>query len=131
VRDIDDIIDQLERIAKDLARAAQNVYDDWDQVDGYSDAYGTGGICDDIAAEMASVIIRKLRLDAYPQYNEYDTHTSVFVQVDDIQALIKVDIHPSYYEVGYGYTWQKIPDVRFSSQMVSIEDFSDVYDEYA
>ena len=105
--DINDIIDDIERITRDLARAAQDVYDDWDQVDGYSEAYGTGGICDDIAMEMANVIQRKLRLDAYSQYNEYDTHTSVFVQVDELQALIKVDIHPSHYEVGYGYTWQK------------------------
>ncbi len=128
---IDDIIHDIERIARDLARAAQDVYDHWDQVDGYSDAYGTGGICDDIASEMAQVITRKLRVDAYPQYNEYDTHTSVFVQVDQPQILIKVDIHPSHYEVGYGYTWQKIPDVRFDSGMVSVEDFSDFYEEYA
>ena len=59
MRDINDIIDQLERLGNDLARAAQDVYDDWDQVDGYSDAYGTGGICDDVAAEMASIITRK------------------------------------------------------------------------
>lgn len=128
---VDDIIDDIERIARDLARAAQEVYDDWDQVDGYSDAYGTGGICDDVAADMAQVITRKLRVDAYPQYNEYDTHTSVFVQVDEIRALIKVDIHPSYYEEGYGYTWQKIPNVRFKGDMVTVEDFSDFYEEYA
>ena len=128
---IDDIIYDIEGIARNLAMVAQDVYEDWDQIDGYSEAYGTGGICDDIAHEMAQVITRKLRLDAYSQYNEYDTHTSVFVQIDEIQALIKVDIHPSNYEVGYGYTWQKIPNVRFNSGMVSVEDFSDFYMEYA
>ena len=128
---IDDIIYDIERIARNLAMVAQDVYDDWDQIDGYSEAYGTGGICDDIAQEMAEVITRKLRLNAYSQYNEYDTHTSVFVQIDEIQGLIKVDIHPSNYEVGYGYTWQKIPNVRFNSGMVSVEDFSDFYSEYA
>ena len=137
-KDTSDLIDAIERLSNDLARAAQAVYDDWDQVDGYSDAYGTGGICDDVALEMADVISRKLRVHAYSQYNEHDTHTSVMVVVDDmvndfdeVGVLINVDIHPSNYEEGYGYTWRKIDNVRFNGRMVNVEDMSGLYEEYA
>jgi len=124
------VINEIEGIARALASAAQDVYDSWNQIDGVDEYYGTGGICDDIAEEMANIIRRKLGYDAYSNYNQYDTHTSVVVIGNrDEEWMVKVDIHPSNYEVGYGYTWQKIDGVRLSERDVSVEDFSDFYHE--
>lgn len=133
----DDIIRDLKRHVNAIARAAQDVYDNWDQVDGYSEAYGTGGICDDVAAEICRELERA-GYGCFTLYNEYETHTAAYVYDESAEgayegeygALIRVDIHPSNYEDGYGYTWRKIPDVRFSGGMVRIEDYSHLFEEY-
>lgn len=124
----EEIMQDIERNADRIARAAQEVYDDWIQIDGYSEEYGTGGICDDVAADMAEVLMR-MGYDAFTLYNEYETHTAAYVAEHDTRTLIRVDIHPSNYEEGYGYTWRKIDGVRLSSRDVGVEDYSDYYDE--
>ena len=39
--------------------------------------YGEGGICDDIANEICSVLINN-GIDCFTLYNEYDYHTSAY-----------------------------------------------------
>ncbi len=129
-------MDKLQREARDLAQAAKSVYDSWDQVDGVSDWYGEGGICDDVADEMCKVL-RRAGFDCFTQYNQYETHTAAFVywedEVDDYGeqgVLIKVDIHPSHYEEGYGYKWTKIEGAKFDASILQFTDMSDVYENY-
>ncbi len=137
VKSPEDLMSEISRLTNRIAAAAQQVYDDWDQVDGYSEEYGTGGICDDVAAEIVDVLIRA-GIDGFTLYNEYETHTSAYAyyenpefnEYEEPNVLIRVDIHPSYYEDGYGYTWRKIEGVRLTGNIVRIEDYSDVYDEY-
>lgn len=107
-----------------LAAAAQNVYDQWDQdQEGIDDVYGGGGICDDIADAFCT-ILQNHNLDCTTQYNEYDTHTSTYVSDHETHTVYNVDIHPSHYEKGYGYNWTKIPNVQFKPNMISVNQIT-------
>ncbi len=130
---------QVERLVSLLAKEAQEVYDDWDQdEEGYSEEYGSGGICDDIAEAFCSIMLSR-GIDCASIYNEYDYHTSAYAykinpDYDEDQGnsrgeLIKVDIPPYAYEEGAGYTWKKIPGVIFNRSNVVIEDYSWNWDE--
>lgn len=112
----------------------QAVYDAWDQDEtGYDDQYGSGGICDDIADAICDVL-GKNNIDCFTQYNEYEYHTAAyaydFSNEEDERVLYRVDIPPYVYEEGAGYTWTKIPGVKFSIKDFVIQDYSDVIDEW-
>ena len=118
----------LENLRPQLAQAAQNVYDEWEQdEEGVDMMYGTGGICDDIADAMGALI-------EYPSFTHYDeqaTHTSLYVYNSPTQELYQVDIPPHRYEKGYGYNWTKIPNVKFTPDYIEIDpaDWESFMDE--
>jgi len=116
----------LESVKDNIAKAAQKVYDNWEQdEEGYDEVYGGGGICDDIADAMCNVI---QGYDCFHLYNEHDCHTSIYVYDTENKEIYNVDIPPYKYEKGYGYTWEKIQDVELSNKDVQINDLT--YDEY-
>jgi hypothetical protein len=128
----DVLYNTLINLKKDLAIAAQKIYDKWEQDnDGYDEYYGSGGICDDIADAMCNVIYRKTNYDCTTLYNEYDCHTSIYVYDSENKILYNVDIPPYVYEKGFGYTWKKIKDVKFHSDYISIVelDYDDFFNE--
>jgi len=121
----------LEKIKHHLAIAAQKVYNNWDQVDGHDEHYGTGGICDDIAEAMCEVVNQKLpQYGCFHLYDEYACHTSIYVYDTTAKLIFNVDISPYNYETGGGYTWKKITGVTFSKDMVTISDYMLDYDQY-
>lgn len=96
-----------------IAAAAQSVYDAWDQdADGIDEHYGAGGICDDIASEIAGVLQEHLGIDAMTQHIEIDCHTLVVAAFSD--GVFNIDIPPGVYETGTGYVWAKRPDIQFA-----------------
>lgn len=118
-------------IKPDLIKAAQTVYDQWDQnEDGEDEVYGVGGICDDIASAMCDVVSEKTEYDCFYLYNEYECHTSIYVYDLKSKLIYNVDIPPHVYETGGGYTWKKIKDIEFDKNDIQIvevnwEDFID------
>jgi len=101
---------------------AQEVYFGWTQVDGYCEYYGTGGICDDIAAKITDCIELYLGMDGVTLYEPSEYHTSAYAVDDEKQIVIKIDIPFRNYETGAGYTFTKIPNVKFSPDMILIEE---------
>ena len=114
-----------------MARAAQKVYDEWEvDEDGLDDVYGGGGICDDIASAMGDVVSRALDdVTVVDGGQDGDDHAFIVVLTDT--EAVAVDIPPSVYERGGGFSWEKIPGVRFDSGDVVLDhlrrrDFDDV-----
>jgi hypothetical protein len=124
--------DIISSLNPELIEAAQDVYNNWKQdEEGYSEMYGSGGICDDIARAMCDVIDKntfKLPIGSFYLYNEYDYHTSMYVYNTETKECYNVDISPYYYETGAAYTWKQIKDVIFEEGMISIRKVD--YDDY-
>lgn len=116
------LVERLRVLAPQFATAAQSVYDAWEiNEDGFSEQYGVGGICDDIADEMVQIIY-----NAYPDlesttlYIEEPGHTYCVVYDPSADEGAEVDISPYLYEQGSYYTWKKIPNVAFDASFVHI-----------
>lgn len=133
------IITELKKLSPLFIEAAQKIYDAWYQdEDGYDEMYGSGGICDDIASEISTIISRHTGYGSFTHYDEYDYHTSCYVYVcndivdedDERGYLINVDIPFYNYEEGGGYTFKKIKGVTFTEDMVEIRDMSGFFNEY-
>lgn len=124
---------QLMGLRPALATAAQKVYDGWDQSSEEGDPeLGFGGICQDVADAMADVLSQKgIESQIADSHGMGDQHVWVVAQVKD--GIFNVDIHPSVYESGSGYTWNKKPDVHISANHVNIsllDDNPSNYSEY-
>jgi hypothetical protein len=96
-----------------LIAAAQQVYDNWQQVDGFDEEFGAGGICQEIASNMS----RELGslgcehvLELFASVGE--NHVFLVALLDD--GVYQIDIPPAVYETGSGYTWKKRDHVRFT-----------------
>lgn len=115
------LVQDINSLKSLLVKAAQSVYNQWEQdEEGYDEIYGGGGICDDIAEAMVDIIHTNTNYGAFHLYNEYDCHTSIYVYDTKTKECYNVDISPYHYENGTAYTWKKIPDVKFNPNMVSI-----------
>jgi len=126
---VSDPLSIITSLKPQLAKSAQSIYDLWEQdEDGIDEMYGGGGICDDIASAMSDVIRDNTHLASGTLYNEYDTHTSLYVYDNTAKICFNVDIAPSRYEKGYGYTWTKKHDVTFTPDMIDIIEVD--YDDY-
>jgi hypothetical protein len=108
-----ELLSFIESIKPQLALAAEEVYDDWDQdEEGYSEDYGSGGICDKIAEELVSTFDRlkpdNLKdWDSFTMYKENECHTDMYVVNHQIKKIYEVGLSPHHYESGGGYTWKK------------------------
>lgn len=110
----------LQSLRPALARAAQKVYDRWDESD--VDTYAGGGICHLIVDALLPLI----PYEGTSVSSNWEVHVYIVCRVltGPERGIWKVDIHPSYYETGGGYTWAKIPDVEFDASMISLERLS-------
>lgn len=120
---------RIEQLKPAIARAAQDIYDAWDQdEEGVDEAYGTGGICDEIASQIGSLLIE----DGWEIVDggwDGDDHAFV-IAVSETEAYA-VDIPPQVYETGGGYSWTKKPGVKFSPDDIVVYevDRENVIDE--
>lgn len=132
------IIADLKKLSPLFIEAAKKIYDEWEQDEnGFSESYGAGGICDDIADAILSIIAQNTNYEGFTFYDEYSYHTSVYVfycyedeEVGNTGYLISVDLPYNYYEKGAGYNWTKIQDVEFKPEMISIIDESSYFKNY-
>lgn len=88
---------ELARLKSRFARAAQRVLDGYDP-----ERYGGGGICDDVASAMADVAAMTLH-DVDVDLHGWDDHA--WIVVWNQHEAWSVDIPPSVYETGGGYSW--------------------------
>lgn len=104
----------IRTIMPQLLQAAQHVYDQWEQDDdGYDEEYGGGGVCHDIADAMSGVLSNhNIEATSFSQQIG-DVHVYVIAQFKE--GVYEINIPPNVYETGSGYTWKKIPGVRFDA----------------
>jgi GNAT superfamily N-acetyltransferase len=109
----------LLQLRPQMAAAAQKVYDEWVPNDeGEDDTFGGGGICDQISEAIQGVIVSNMEADIAEGGQDGDDHawTIAYSQTE----TYSVDIHPYVYERGGGYSWTKVPGVRFDADDVEI-----------
>ena len=113
----------LESLAPELAKAAQEVYDEWSQdAEGIDVELGAGGICQDIAEKMAGVLSSRGFDCSTVSSQVGEQHVWVVCRTKD--GVYSVDINPSVYETGGGYSWKKIEGVRFEPRHVYFDRIS-------
>ena len=125
-----DFLSNLKSLTSDFVKAAQEIYDEWDE---HPDVYFGGGICHLIADAFVEIISNN-----FPQYT-----VSTFTR-DDIQHVetivynidpdtlndedideeadietVMIDLNPYIYENGGGFSWTKIPDVEFDNNDIT------------
>lgn len=106
-----------------LAAAAQKVYDEWEQdEDGVDEVLGTGGICQDIAGGMADVMISHGIDCSTVSQSVGEQHVYCICKIQE--GVYEVDIPPYSYESGGGYTWRKLPNIKFDESYIVIHRLS-------
>jgi hypothetical protein len=109
---------QLISLKTPLAAAAQRIYQQWElNEEGFDEEIGGGGICDEIAQEMGAILA-----DNFIDYTDggHDGDDHAYLIAYDNESSYVVDIPPHYYESGGGMSWEKVPDVIFTPDMVNI-----------
>lgn len=106
-----------------FVQAAQKVYDEWEQdEDGVDEVLGTGGICQDIAEGICSVMSEH-GIDCTSvsqQVGEQHVYSMCKLQ----NGVYEVDIPPYSYESGGGYTWRKLPNIKFDDSYLVVSRVS-------
>lgn len=111
---------KLESIRSELAQAAQAVVDEWQQdEEGLDEELGSGGICDRVSEAMSSVVSDKIDGVNFTEGGQPGDDHAYFIVYDDEEAFA-VDIPPSVYETGGGYSWKKRQDAEIGPEDVSI-----------
>lgn len=103
---------------QNMAQAAQGIYNQWDQNDPDDSC---GGICDEIANQISSIIVSNIpNVEITEGGQDGDDHAYV-IAYNQLEAY-SVDIPPNVYETGGGYCWKKILGVIFTAQSVEIDE---------
>lgn len=118
-------VDKGEALRPLLAKAAQKVYDNWNEKD--VDTYAGGGICHLIADEFASILWDN-NIEATTISSNFEQHVYVVAKFDE--GVYSIDLHPSYYETGGGFSWKKIPNVVLHPNDISFYMVSGDPDEF-
>ncbi len=119
----------LMQLRPQLVKAAQEVYDEWSQDDdGVDEVHGGGGICDAISRAFSGILVDVPGIDITDGGQDGDDHAYVIVYTST--EAYAIDIPPSVYERGGGYSWTKIPNVTFRPEHIVIEPVSVPDDNY-
>lgn len=104
-----------------IVQVAQEVYDAWNaDHDEYGDVeFGFGGICDAISREIENIIVNNTDFEVAEGGEPGGDHSWVIIKTPEGYYTIDIPCH--LYERGGGYQWQKIPDVQFNAEDISIE----------
>lgn len=113
-------LQDIHAIGSALANAAQTEYDAWEQDEnGWNEELGEGGICHLIADQMVGVL-NESGIDATSTHSEGIGENHVWVTARTSDGVVTIDIPPSEYEIGSGYSWRKRPGIQFSPQSLLI-----------
>jgi len=112
-------LQELNNLVPEIIRAAQQAYNSWAQNDdGIDDELGVGGICQDIASEICGVISNH-GFDCTTVSQEIgEQHVYTVVKLEE--GVYEIDIPPSVYETGGGYSWRKIHNIIFNKNHLII-----------
>jgi hypothetical protein len=114
---------ELNSLKSQLARAAQKVYDAWDQDEnGQCEMLGSGGICQDIADALCTILDQNYIECTSVSQQVGEQHVYAVAKTSD--GIYDVDIPPYLYEEGGGYCWKKIPNIKFDERYVTINKLS-------
>jgi hypothetical protein len=108
-----------------ILEKVQRVYDDWDE--SARDTYAGGGICHLIADEICDVL-GSMGIESTPVSCSMEQH--VYVGAKFEEGVYSIDIPYHIYETGGGFTWQKIPDIKFEPNDVVFYKISGDPDEF-
>lgn len=117
--------DRLVSLTPSLAAAAQKVYEAWDQVDGFDEELGAGGICQDIAAAMSCTMGEHGFEHVLSVSSSVGENHVFLVALIENEGVFEVDVPFRIYEQGSGYVFRKIPNVTIEDRHVVIERLSD------
>lgn len=109
------------KVKEALAKAAQEVYEEWEQdSEGNDEELGTGGICDRIADKLGFALNDVLdgEFDVVDGTPEGDEHANIIVH--NGKEAFQIDISPGLYERGSGYSYTKVPNVKFDAKDIEI-----------
>lgn len=100
-----------------LAAAATRILQEWVQDDeGWDEDFGCGGACDAISAALADVVSSHIDdVEITEGGQPGDDHAWIVVRRGS--EVYGVDIHPSVYESGAGYSWAKTSDQVLSGDI--------------
>lgn len=115
----------LNAVRDRLAEAARTVHDGWDQVDGYDEDYGTGGICQDVATAMCEALTASGIEDCQSVHASVGENHVFVVALLPEDGIYMIDIPPLVYEIGSGYTWRKRVGAIIDADDVSIVRIDD------
>lgn len=101
-------------VSAKVAEIAQKVYDQWDENE---DEYAGGGICHLIAEDVANHL-NDQGIEAQTVSSNFEQHVYVVAPLKD--GVYVIDIHPSVYETGGGYSWKKIQGVKIDKSDVTV-----------
>lgn len=110
---------ELIQLRTQMAQAAQQVYDEWEQdEEGIDEVLGAGGPCDQIAQALAGIVVTNTAADVTDGGQAGADHAWTIAYTNN--EAYGIDIPPSTYESGGGYCWQKITDVKFTLDDIEI-----------
>jgi len=108
-----------------ILEKVQRVYDDWDESD--RDTYAGGGICHLLADEICDVL-GSMGIECATVSCSMEQH--VYVAAKFEEGVYSIDIPYHIYETGGGFSWQKIPDIKFEPNDVEFYRVSGDPDEF-
>lgn len=121
----------LDDLRPKLAEAAMSVYSEWDQIDGFDEELGSGGICQDIASAMTTALAEhgfEHSMSVHAAVGENHVFVVALIPGD---GVYEIDIPPSVYEIGSGYTWKKREGIVIGADDVVIGRISEDMDPEA
>lgn len=113
-------MNDIQKLTPLLVRAAQEVYNEWNQDEEGMDAeLGGGGICQDIADAISGVLSNHgIEVTTVDSGGMGEQHVWAVARVKD--GIFGVDIDYRRYEVGSGYNWKKRLGVVFDNSDIEI-----------
>ena len=106
-------VERARRAIPQILARAQRDYDAWDEMD--RDTYAGGGICHIIADSVCDVL-SDAGIECTSVSCSHEQH--VYVAARFSEGVYTIDIPYHIYEQGGGFSWKKLPDVRFEPRDV-------------
>ena len=112
-------IKEVDNIKKQLVDEVQKLYDQWSQDEnGNDEELGSGGICHLIAEAFVDVLYKHGIYRCQTVSSCHEQHVYVVGQFREGVYMIDVPYH--LYEQGGGFTWKKIPNIKFDESYIDI-----------
>lgn len=104
---------QAKNLMPQILQAAQRDYDNW--YESQTDTYAGGGICH-IIAESICDVLSDAGINCVTVSCSHEQHVYVAAQFDE--GVYTIDIPYYVYEEGGGFSWRKLPDIKFDANDV-------------